>query len=187
MEPNFDPFDTNAWMHQYAALQEQQRARQQSNNRPAGQASLERQLSNLQLSSSDERSGDASSGVASSPDAGSPDARPAEAHGNIPRTDVDGSMRMPPQSNLQDNWFSSTRYSVDIPRAHLGSAATTSQSDLRDHSVARATQRHRKRALRRGRRIAKAVDCFLVLNQGLAKSSEEVVAKGRPVAAGAGR
>lgn len=49
-------------------------------------------------------------------------------------------------------------------------------------SVARATQRHRNRSLRRGRRIAKAVDCFLVLSQGSAKSSEEVVAKSRPAA-----
>ncbi|MET2831126.1 Ulp1 family isopeptidase [Mesorhizobium shangrilense] len=109
-------------MHQYAALQEQQRARQQSDNMPAGQASFERQLSDLQLSSSDESSGDA----------GSPNTRPEEAHGSIQRTDVGGSMRMPPQSNLQDNWFSSTRYSVDIPRAHLGSTAKASQSDLRD-------------------------------------------------------
>ncbi|MCV3211840.1 type III effector protein [Mesorhizobium sp. YC-39] len=123
MESNSDPFNTNAWMHQYAALQEQQqRARQQSDNMPAGQASFERQLSDLQLSSSDERSGDAAS----------PNTPPAEAHGSIQRTDVGGSMRMPPQSNLRDNRFSSTRYSVDFPRPHLGSAEKAVQSDLRD-------------------------------------------------------
>ncbi|MFC3320394.1 Ulp1 family isopeptidase [Mesorhizobium cantuariense] len=122
MESNHDPFNTNAWMHQYAALQEQQRARQKLDNKPAGQASFERQLSDLQLSSPDESSGDA----------GSPDTRSAVAHGSIQRTNVGGSMRMPPHSSLLDNSVSSTRYSVDIPRVHLGSAAKASQSDLRD-------------------------------------------------------
>ncbi|MFG3594262.1 Ulp1 family isopeptidase [Bradyrhizobium sp. RDI18] len=90
---------------------------------PADQAGFEQQLSDLQLSSSDESSAELSS----------PDTRPAKAHDSIQRTDVGGSMRMPPQSNPLGNSINSTRYSVDLPRAHLGgSPAGASQSDLRD-------------------------------------------------------
>ncbi|XIA61964.1 hypothetical protein ACFIOY_19810 [Bradyrhizobium sp. TZ2] len=125
MEHNYNGwFNTDAWIHEYAALQEQQRARQESDHMPADQAGFEQQLSELQLSSSDESSAELSS----------PDTRPAKAHDSIKRTDVGGSMRMPPpQSNLRGNSINSTRYSVDLPRAHLGgSPAGASQSDLRD-------------------------------------------------------
>lgn len=37
---------------------------------------------------------------------------------------------MPPQSSLRGDWFSGSRHSVDIPRAHLPSGATASQFDL---------------------------------------------------------
>ncbi|WP_246750170.1 Ulp1 family isopeptidase [Mesorhizobium caraganae] len=106
-------------MRQYRALQQQQRARQQSDNMPAGQASFEQQLSDLQLSSSGESSGEASS----------PDTRPAEAHGRIPRSDIGGSMRMPPQPSQRDNQFSSARHSIDT------SYAASSRSRSR-HSTA---------------------------------------------------
>lgn len=39
-------------------------------------------------------------------------------------------MRMSPQSSLRSDWSSSSRHSVDIPRAHLPSGAVASQSDL---------------------------------------------------------
>ncbi|MCK1738334.1 hypothetical protein IVA79_31180 [Bradyrhizobium sp. 138] len=109
-------------MRWYAEQRELQHARQETDVDPADQASFEQQLSNLQLSSPDE----------SSAEVGSPDTRPAEAHGPIQRTDMGRSMRMPPQSSLQDKGLSSTRYSVDIPSAHLGAGATASQSSLRD-------------------------------------------------------
>ncbi|WP_377827949.1 Ulp1 family isopeptidase [Bradyrhizobium lupini] len=121
IEPSYN--DPNYWTHWYADQQELQRARQESDNEPAGQVGFEQQLGELQLGSPDESSAELSS----------PDTRPAKAHDSIPRTDVGGSMRMPPQSNLRGNSFNSTRYSVDLPRAHLvGSAAGASQSDVRD-------------------------------------------------------
>ncbi|MFB9984810.1 hypothetical protein ACFFNA_35190 [Mesorhizobium kowhaii] len=42
---------------------------------------------------------------------------------------------MLPQSNPQDNRFSSTRHSVDIPRAHFGAAMQGSPSDLRNRAL----------------------------------------------------
>ncbi|MCP3476531.1 hypothetical protein NLM33_40690 [Bradyrhizobium sp. CCGUVB1N3] len=127
MEANYcDPFNTGAWMHQYAALQERQRASREADNVPADQAGFEQQLSDLHLRSSDE-----SSAEGSSPDAGSPVARPAEAHGRIQRTDVGGSMRMPSPFNTRDNWLNNTRYSVDLPRAR-SSSGDAPPSDLQD-------------------------------------------------------
>ncbi|WP_082637339.1 Ulp1 family isopeptidase [Bradyrhizobium retamae] len=121
MEPSYN--DPNYWTHWYADQQELQRARQEPDNEPSGQAGFEQQLGELQLGSPDESSAELSS----------PDTRPAKAHDSIQRTDVSGSMRVPPQSNLRGNSFNNTRYSVDMPRAHLGgSAAGTSQSDVRD-------------------------------------------------------
>ncbi|RZN13105.1 hypothetical protein CWO90_45415 [Bradyrhizobium sp. Leo121] len=113
-------------MQEYAALQKQQRARQQSDNMSEHPAGFEQQLAELQLRSSDESSGDPSSS-----DASSADNHAAQAHGRTQRANVGGSV--PSRSNLRDNWFSSTHYSVDLPRAHLGgSAAEASRSDLRD-------------------------------------------------------
>ncbi|MCK1546169.1 hypothetical protein IVB12_30560 [Bradyrhizobium sp. 179] len=103
-------------MRWYAELQ-----RQQTDVDPADQAGFEQQLGELQLRSAEE-----SSGVSS------PDTPAARSHENIQRTDVGGSMRMRPRSNLRDNSFSSTRHSVDVPSAHLGAGATASQSSLRD-------------------------------------------------------
>ncbi|WP_375779219.1 Ulp1 family isopeptidase [Bradyrhizobium sp. ma5] len=128
MKPDnsIDPFNTAAWMQEYPALLEQQRARQQSDSMPAGQAGFEQQLSELQLNSSDESSAEASS----------PDTRPVAAHGTIRRTEIGGSMQMPPQSGLRDNRFSSARYSADLPHAPLGgSTGGASQSDLHDSSA----------------------------------------------------
>ncbi|MDH2406032.1 hypothetical protein QCM77_39990, partial [Bradyrhizobium sp. SSUT18] len=121
MEPSYN--DPNYWTHWYADQQELQRARQEPDNEPSGQAGFEQQLGELQLGSPDESSAELSS----------PYTRLAKAHDSIQRTDVGGSMPMPPQSNLRGNSFNSARYSVDLPRAHLGgSAAGTSQSDVRD-------------------------------------------------------
>ncbi|WP_192246813.1 Ulp1 family isopeptidase [Mesorhizobium silamurunense] len=102
---------TDDYMRHYRAMQEQHRARQQSDDMPA----VEQQLSNLQLNSADESSGESSDG--SSGEASSPDTRPAQTPGRIQRTDFGGSMRMPRQSDLQDNQFSNARHSVDTSHA----------------------------------------------------------------------
>jgi len=58
---------------------------------------------------------------------------PAETHGRIRHNDFDGAMRLPPQSNLQDDGFNRARHSVDLPYTHPpGSAAEPSSSDLHD-------------------------------------------------------
>ncbi|MFG3591484.1 Ulp1 family isopeptidase [Bradyrhizobium sp. RDI18] len=101
MEPGYN--DSNYWMRWYAEQQELQRARQELESVPADQASFEQQVSELQLGSPEE----------SSPELSSPDTPTAGAHGTVQRTDV------------------GTRYSVDVPRAHLGLAANDSPSDLR--------------------------------------------------------
>ncbi|MBB4188989.1 hypothetical protein GGE07_005668 [Sinorhizobium terangae] len=120
MEPNYNGWlDTEGWMRDYAALQERQRAAQRADSMPADQACFEQNLAELHLSSSDE----------SSAETASPDTRSAEPHRSVQWTDDGGLMQVP----LQDNRFSSTRHSVDLPRAHLdSSAAGLSQSDLRD-------------------------------------------------------
>ncbi|SDE69362.1 Ulp1 protease family, C-terminal catalytic domain [Bradyrhizobium brasilense] len=118
MEANYS--DPNYWSNWYAEQHELLRARQESDDAPADQAGFEQQLSHLQLSSSEESSAEPSS----------PDTRPAEVHGSIQRIGLGGSMRMVPQSDPQDNRFSSTRRSVDIPRAHFGAAVPGSPSDL---------------------------------------------------------
>ncbi|MGY3619202.1 Ulp1 family isopeptidase [Bradyrhizobium sp. USDA 10063] len=121
MESNYN--DPNYWMRWYAEQQELQRARQESDNQPADQSGFEQQLSELQLGPSEESSAELSS----------PDTRPTEPHGSIRRTDVGGSMRMPPRSSLRDDGFGGTRHSVDLPHADFrGSAAGASSSDLRD-------------------------------------------------------
>ncbi|MEY9463395.1 hypothetical protein ABH973_003808 [Bradyrhizobium ottawaense] len=115
MEPGYN--DPDYWMRWYAEQQELQRARQEADLEPADEARFEQQLGELEVRSPEE----------SSPEA----VFPARSHENIQRTDVGGSMRMPPRSNLRDNSFSSTRYSVGVPHAHLGSAANDYRSDLR--------------------------------------------------------
>ncbi|WP_247342284.1 hypothetical protein [Bradyrhizobium sp. 132] len=119
MEPIYN--DPNYWMRWHAEQQELQRARQETDVEPADQAGFEQQLDELQLRSPEESSG------GSSPDTPAP-----QSHENIQRTDVGGSMRMPPRSNLRNNSFSSARHSVDVPHAHLGSAANNYRSDLRE-------------------------------------------------------
>ncbi|MGY3412660.1 hypothetical protein ACVWZV_008773 [Bradyrhizobium sp. GM5.1] len=114
MEPIYN--DPDYWMRWHAELQELQSARQE-----ADQAGFEQQLGELQLRSPEESSGGSS-----------PDTPAARSHENIQRTDVGGSMRMPPRSNLRSNAFSSARHSVDVPHAHLGSAANNYRSDLRE-------------------------------------------------------
>ncbi|WP_407193303.1 Ulp1 family isopeptidase [Bradyrhizobium sp. STM 3566] len=120
MEPGYN--DPNYWMRWYAEQQELQRARQEADAEPPDQAGFEQQLGELQLRSAEESSSESSS----------PEAPALRSHENIDRPDIGGSMRMPPRSNLRDSSFSSTRYSVDVPHAHLGSAASDYQSDLRD-------------------------------------------------------
>ncbi|WP_271606470.1 hypothetical protein [Bradyrhizobium sp. CCBAU 11434] len=123
IEPGYN--DPNYWMRWYAEQHELQRARQEADAEPANQAGFEQQLDELQLRSSEQ----------SAPEASSPEAPAARSHESIRRTDIGGSMPMPPRSNLRASSFSSTRYSVDVPHAHLGSTATDYQSDLRDKAV----------------------------------------------------
>lgn len=115
VEPNYNGwFNTGEWMHQYAVLQEQQRASQQSDNMPADQADFEQHLNAQELSSSDDSAAEASS----------PDTHAAQAHEAIQRTDLDDTTRMPPLANL-DDW----RSSRDVSRFELvGSAAEALQS-----------------------------------------------------------
>lgn len=121
VEPSYN--DRNHWMRWYAEQHELQRARQESDNLSVDQAGFEQQLSKLQLRACEESSAELSS----------PDTRAAEGHGSIQRTVDGGSIRTPSRSNLQDNGFSRTRHSVDLPRAHLrGSAVEGSRSDLRE-------------------------------------------------------
>ncbi|WP_420969799.1 hypothetical protein [Bradyrhizobium sp. B120] len=118
--------DPNYWMRWYAEQQELQRARQEADLEPADQTGFEQQLGELQLRSPEE----------SSPEVSSPDSpAAARSHENVQRTDVGGSMRMPPRSNLWDSSFNSTRYSVDVPPAHLSSAANDYRSDLRGSPI----------------------------------------------------
>ncbi|MCP3367620.1 hypothetical protein [Bradyrhizobium cajani] len=89
MEPGYN--DPNYWMRWYAGQQELQRARQGADAEPADQDGFEQQLGELQLRSAEE----------SSPPASSPEAPAARSPENIQRTDIGGSMRMPPRSNLR--------------------------------------------------------------------------------------
>ncbi|MGY3614227.1 hypothetical protein [Bradyrhizobium sp. USDA 10063] len=120
-----DPFNTGAWIQRYAALQEQQRARQDSGSAPADEASPEQQLSDFQLSCSG-----LSSAAANSPAAPLPDTRSERGHRRIQLDDIGGSNRTSSQSKLRDDVFGSARHGVDLPRGH--SAAGTPLSDLHD-------------------------------------------------------
>lgn len=171
MESNRGGFfpDHGDWSRWYT----EQLATERPANVHAEQSNFEEQLSGLRVSSAD----------AAPAEANSPDAPPAERHRSIRRTGVGGSMRMPPGSNLQDNWVGDPRLSVDVPRAHRGSAARPSQSDLRGGLFDSARYTAPSEApLRRGRRITKAVDCFRVLSQSSAKLSGRGVAESRPLA-----
>ncbi|WP_246738298.1 hypothetical protein [Bradyrhizobium sp. CCBAU 051011] len=118
---NFDLFDFDVEGFAQAYYQ-QSRAGQQSGD-TSEQASFEQQMGELQLSSPGESSATSSS----------PDESPKKGGGGIRRTDLGGSMRMPPHSPLMDNSFSSTRHSVEIPRTHFrDSAQLPSQSNFRD-------------------------------------------------------
>ncbi|MCC8940615.1 hypothetical protein H8A97_34990 [Bradyrhizobium sp. Arg62] len=113
-------------MRWYAEQQELQRARQEADVEPSDQDGFEQHLGELQLLSPEESSSDEESSSEAS--------FPAQSHGNIRRTDIGGSMWLPPRSSLQDSSFDSTRYSVAAPHAHLGSAANDYRSDLRDRT-----------------------------------------------------
>jgi len=64
---------------------------------------------------------------------------PAETHGRIRHNDFEGAMRLPPQSNLQNDEFNRARHSVDLPYTHPpGSAAEPSSSDLHDRLLSSA-------------------------------------------------
>ncbi|WP_235977263.1 hypothetical protein [Bradyrhizobium archetypum] len=116
---NLFDFDVEGFARAYY---QQQRAGQQSGN-TSEQASFEQQMGELQLNSPGESSATSSS----------PDESPKTGGGGIRRTDLGGSMRMPPHSPLMDKSFSSTRHSVDIPRAYFrDSAQVPPQSNLRD-------------------------------------------------------
>ncbi|XSC42298.1 hypothetical protein ACF1BQ_027990 [Bradyrhizobium sp. RDT10] len=118
---NFNLFDFDVEGFAQAYYQ-QSRAGQQSGN-TREQASFEQQMNEVQLNSPDESSATSSS----------PDESPAKGDRGIRRTDLGGSVRMPPHSRLRDTSFSSTRHSVDIPRAHFrDSAQVPPQSNLRD-------------------------------------------------------
>lgn len=56
---DFDPFNMDSWMEEYAALQDRQRAMQLADNMPAGQEGFEQQLNELQLGSSGESAAEA--------------------------------------------------------------------------------------------------------------------------------
>ncbi|QOZ66468.1 hypothetical protein [Bradyrhizobium arachidis] len=126
MEPGYK--DPNYWMR-WCAEQHEQRA-QEADAEPPDQAGFEQQLDELQLRSSEQ----------SLPEASSPEAPAAPSHENIRRKDIGGSIPVPPRSNLRYSSFSRTRYSVHVPHAHLGSAATDYQSDLRDKAVQQHAQ-----------------------------------------------
>ncbi|WGR93311.1 hypothetical protein MTX20_37235 [Bradyrhizobium sp. ISRA435] len=122
MDP-IDPFfNSEAWIQEYAARQERQRAGQQSGN-ASQQGGFEQQMESLQLSSPDR----------SSASSASPDESPAERTAQHQHAGLGGSMRMPPYPQLRDELFSSARHSVDVPRPRPGSAAQLPRSNLRDN------------------------------------------------------
>jgi len=127
MDP-IDPFfNSEAWIQEYAARQERQRAGQQSGN-ASQQGGFEQQMESLQLSSPDR----------SSASSASPDESPAERTAQHQHAGLGGSMRMPPYPQLRDELFSSARHSVDVPRPRAGSAAQLPRSNLRDNEFSSA-------------------------------------------------
>ncbi|MGL3210470.1 hypothetical protein [Bradyrhizobium sp. BR 1433] len=117
MDP-VDPFNAGAWVRQYAAMQQRQRAGQQPRAR---QRSFEQQIERLQLNSPD----------ASSASSNLLDESPEEQTGQIRHAELGGSMRPPSCSRLRDNSFSSARHSANIPHERRGRATQLSpQSNL---------------------------------------------------------
>ncbi|MGX9432591.1 hypothetical protein [Bradyrhizobium sp. LeoA1S1] len=118
---NFNLFDFDVEGFAQAYYQQPQVGQQSGTTSP--QASFEQQMDELQLNSSDENSAKSSS----------PDEGPADGGEGLRRGALGGSMRMPPHSRLRDNSFSSTRHSVDLPRANFRASAQVSpRSNLRD-------------------------------------------------------
>ncbi|WP_407175507.1 hypothetical protein [Bradyrhizobium sp. STM 3562] len=97
---NFNLFDFDVEGFARAYYQQQPEGRQ--SDEPVQQTGFEEHLGELQLGPSSE----------SSSEAASPAARPGRGGAAIRRPDVGGSMRMP---SREDNTFSRTRHSVDIP------------------------------------------------------------------------
>ncbi|ANW02799.1 hypothetical protein [Bradyrhizobium icense] len=100
---NINPFSPGEFQAYNAPLQQQE----QEPGNTSQQARFEQQLSELQHSAFYE----------SSAEAGSPDGQTADGGEAIRRTDVGGSMQVPP---IQGHSFSSTRQSVDIPHTPFG-------------------------------------------------------------------
>ncbi|OCK59957.1 hypothetical protein [Bradyrhizobium sp. LMTR 3] len=100
---NINPFSPGEFQAYNAPLQQQE----QEPGNTSQQARFEQQLSELQHSAFYE----------SSAEAGSPDGQTADEGEAIRRTDVGGSMQVPP---IQGHSFSSTRQSVDIPHTPFG-------------------------------------------------------------------
>ncbi|WP_146006635.1 hypothetical protein [Bradyrhizobium forestalis] len=170
MEPGYN--DPNYWMRWYAG-QQLQRARQGADAEPADQDGVEQQLGELQLRSAEE----------SSPPASSPEAPAARSRENIQRTDIGGSMRMPPRSNLRDNSSSSTRYSVDVAHAYLGSGASDYQSDLRGRPFRSMRYTAPSEAQPEARaRESKSRGLFSRVKSGSARPLEEVAGRSRRAA-----
>ncbi|WP_316397018.1 hypothetical protein [Bradyrhizobium sp. 33ap4] len=119
MDPVDPFFDSGAWMEQYAAQQE--RAGQRRGN-ASQQGNFERQMADLQLDSSD----------ASYVPSASQDRAPGGGGRAVRRDDFGGSMRMPPHAALRDSALGGTRRSVDIPRIQLGASAQLPQFSLQD-------------------------------------------------------
>ncbi len=125
MDP-VDPFDAGAWVRQYAATLQRQRAGRQPDSRQTG---FEQPIERLQLNSPD-----ASSASSNSPD-GSPEART----GHIRLAELGGLMRLPSYSRSRDNSFSGARRSVDIPRErHGGPTRLSPRSNLQEDLFSRA-------------------------------------------------
>ncbi|WOH80281.1 hypothetical protein RX327_31385 [Bradyrhizobium sp. BEA-2-5] len=119
MDP-VDPFNAGAWVRQYAAMQQGQRAGQRPHGR---QSSFEQQIERLQLNSPDE----------STASSNSPDESPEARSGQIRPAELGGSMRLPSCSRPTDDSFSSARHSVDISHGRRGGATQLSpQSNLQE-------------------------------------------------------
>ncbi|MET4331405.1 hypothetical protein ABIB80_007265 [Bradyrhizobium sp. i1.15.2] len=184
MDPinSIDPWNTESWVQGYAARQEQQPARQQAGNMPAGQAGFEQQLSELHLSSSDERSAEGSSPDASPADG---DATALEGEACIQRTGLGDSM--PSRSNPPTKLLRSTRYGLDAPDADSNSLrsrrSTSSVDAYQASSEARescsAPQSERHRLLPRFKAGVKGIKKALGLSSGNslsgASTQEEVL------------
>lgn len=119
MDPVDPFFDSRAWMEEYDAQRE--RAGQRAGN-ASRQGNFERQVERLNLDSSDEGSTKSES----------PDPTPAGGGRGIRREDFGGSMRMSPHSALMGGALGGTRRSVDVPRIQLEAPVQVPQFSLQD-------------------------------------------------------